>query len=95
MEIKPCCHYCEDSQHVRKHGASRARIQRYFCKSCNKTFQTRYIYQGNEANIHHLIKKLLAEGLSHSAIALQLGVGGNVISRHILMLTSTKDELSF
>lgn len=95
MKFHPICHYCEEKNHIRKHGISRAGIQRYLCTACNRTFQTRYIYQGNESDIHHLIKKLLAEGLSHSAIALQLGVGGNVISRHILMLTSTEDELSF
>lgn len=86
MEIKPCCHYCEDSDHVRKHGSSRSRIQRYLCLTCNRTFQTRYIYQGNESDIHRLIKKWLSEGQNHSEIARHLGIKTDVISRHILMM---------
>lgn len=86
MEAKPCCHYCENTDHVRKHGTSRAQIQRYLCTACNRTFQTRYIYQGNESDIHRLIKKLLAEGVSHTEITKQLGISGNVISRSILIM---------
>ncbi|WP_425482149.1 transposase [Budvicia diplopodorum] len=84
MKIKPCCHYCGNSQHVRKHGVSRARIQRYLCMSCNQTFQVRYIYHSYESNVYQLIDKMLSEGQSHISIARQLGIDAILISRHVL-----------
>lgn len=84
MNIKLCCHYCEKTNSIRKHGSSRAGIPRYYCSACKKTFQTRYIYQGNESDIHRLIRKLLAEGKSHATIASQLGIQLEIITRHIL-----------
>ncbi|WP_159565510.1 IS1/IS1595 family N-terminal zinc-binding domain-containing protein [Budvicia diplopodorum] len=94
MEIKPnpCCHYCEDKNHVCKHGKSRSGMVRYLCKACNRSFQTTYIYQGNEADIHRLIQKLLAEGKSNVDIAGQLGIKLNVISRHICMLANESER---
>lgn len=92
MDVKPCCHYCENPDHVRKYGTSRAGIQRYLCTACNRTFQSRYIYQGNEADIHRLIRKRLDEGQTHSDIAKHLGIRIDVISRHILMLSDFPDN---
>lgn len=86
MNSHPICHYCEEKHHIRKHGKSRAGITRYRCCTCNRTFQSRYIYHGNESNINRLIAKMLTEGNSHPAIASQLGIGLDVITRHILMM---------
>ncbi len=90
MEIKLCCHYCENKNQIRKHGKSRAGIPRYQCLACKRTFQTRYIYQGNETDIHRLIEKRLADGKSHSNIASQLGIRLDIISRHILAVNKDK-----
>lgn len=38
------CRYCQDSQTVRKHGKGRAGYQRFYCVSCCKTFQIKYVY---------------------------------------------------
>ncbi|WP_159566057.1 IS1/IS1595 family N-terminal zinc-binding domain-containing protein [Budvicia diplopodorum] len=94
MEIKhnPCCHYCEDKNHIRRHGKSRAGIARYLCTACNRTFQTNYIYHSNEDEIHRLIKKLLDEGKSNFDMAAHLGVGLNVISRHTFMLANESKQ---
>ncbi len=83
MDVKPCCHYCEDKTYVRKHGTARSGLMRCRCITCNRTFQVRYIYQGNEVDIRRLIKKLLAEGKSHSNIANQLGINLTVVYRYI------------
>ncbi|WP_425482134.1 transposase [Budvicia diplopodorum] len=40
------CPYCNDSNHIRKHGLGRSGYQRYFCSSCHKTFQKKYVYAG-------------------------------------------------
>ncbi len=85
MDIKLCCHYCEKQGSVRKHGKSRAGIPRYRCNACGRTFQTRYIYPGNEVDIYPLIQARLNEGLSHSDIANQLGINVEIISRYIFM----------
>lgn len=36
---------------MRKHGQSKAHIERFFCTSCKKTFQSRYIYSGSECKV--------------------------------------------
>lgn len=44
MKTKPECPYCGDFFLVRRHGKSRAKIQRYYCGNCKSTFQSKYIY---------------------------------------------------
>lgn len=39
------CPYCHDRNYVRKHGKARSGLQRYYCSECQRTFQTKYIYQ--------------------------------------------------
>lgn len=86
METKPCCHYCEDRQHVKKNGVSRAHIQRYLCTACHKTFQVSYIYHAREAQIHQAIDKLLAEEKSNFFIACKLGIKLSMVNQHILAI---------
>ncbi|WP_159567759.1 transposase-like zinc-binding domain-containing protein [Budvicia diplopodorum] len=90
MDIKPCCHHCENAHYVRKNGLSRAKSQRYFCNVCKKSFQTRYIYQGKESDIYRLIEKMLAEGESHENIASRLGIRLDMVSRYILAAVEDK-----
>ncbi|WP_425482130.1 transposase [Budvicia diplopodorum] len=40
----PLCPYCNITSRVKKHGKGRTGYQRYFCTSCSRTFQTKYIY---------------------------------------------------
>lgn len=52
---KPTCPYCNTNGYIRKHGKSRAKIQRYLCSYCSKTFQNTYIYNahpGDKKNVH-------------------------------------------
>ncbi|WP_415270856.1 transposase [Leminorella richardii] len=41
------CPYCSGIN-FRLHGFSKAKIQRYFCLGCSRTFQKKYIYLKNE-----------------------------------------------
>lgn len=58
----PICHHCARADGVKKHGIGNTGNQRYFCRFCKRTFQTRYIYRGNEENMAMQIKKLLSQG---------------------------------
>lgn len=46
---------------IRKHGKSRAKIQRYYCGNCKSTFQTKYIYMHNKID-----KKNEIDGYKHN-----------------------------
>ena len=78
----PVCHHCSENS-VRRHGLARSGVPRYYCTACKRTFQVRYIYQGNEMKILQRIKKLLAEGKSRIHISLLLGVSLRSVERHL------------
>ncbi|WP_159566326.1 IS1/IS1595 family N-terminal zinc-binding domain-containing protein [Budvicia diplopodorum] len=81
------CHHCDETNSVRKHGKARSGIQRYYCSACRKTFQVKYLYQGNEDNILEQVKKGLNDGGSRVDISRKLGVEQSVVDRHIYILT--------
>lgn len=58
----PICHHCARPDGVKKHGIGNTGNQRYYCRFCKRTFQTRYIYRGNEENMASQIKALLSLG---------------------------------
>lgn len=72
---KPICHHCNQTRRVRKHGKGRSGIQRYYCQSCKKTFQTKYIYKANEAQIAQQVTRLLSQGNTPEMIGAVLQVG--------------------
>ena len=90
-ENLPVCHLCGENS-VRKHGLARSGVQRYYCTSCKKTFQVRYIYLGNETNIFRQVKALLQEGKSRVDISRQLGVSQGIIDRQIYFITLEDEE---
>ncbi|MBP9643203.1 MAG: IS1 family transposase [Budvicia sp.] len=89
----PVCHLCGENS-VRKHGLARSGFQRYYCTSCKKTFQVRYIYLGHETNIFRQVKALLQEGKSRVDISRQLGVSQGIIDRQIYLIAIDEDESS-
>ncbi|WP_144413140.1 IS1 family transposase [Pragia fontium] len=70
----PICHHCNHATQVKKHGKSRTGFQRYYCLVCRKTFQTRYVYKGNEDKIEKQIERLSTQGHLPQAISTSLQV---------------------
>ncbi|AWH87496.1 IS1/IS1595 family N-terminal zinc-binding domain-containing protein [Limnobaculum parvum] len=91
-ENLPVCHHCSKMDCIRKHGLARSGVQRYYCTSCKRTFQVRYIYLGNETNILRQVKALLDEGKSRVEISQTLGVSQGIIDRHIYLITLEEEE---
>lgn len=81
---RPICHHCGQGP-VRKHGFARSGLQRYLCTGCHRTFQTNYIYRGNEDDIARHIHRLLDEEYSVNDIAQLLQVAPKTISYHIAL----------
>ncbi|PHI28831.1 hypothetical protein [Budvicia aquatica] len=80
----PICHHCNQTRSVRKHGKGRSTgTQRYYCQSCKKTFQTKYIYKGNEAQIARQVTRLISQGNTPEMIGAVLQVGLSTV-RHYL-----------
>ncbi|MFV0547699.1 MAG: hypothetical protein ACK5M5_03130 [Limnobaculum xujianqingii] len=77
------CLYCCEVNSVRKHGLAASGSQRYYCMSCKKTYQVKYIYQANEINIQRQITALSDEGKSNTEISRLLGVSLRVVDRLI------------
>lgn len=70
----PICHHCTRHEGVKKHGIGNTGNQRYYCRFCKRTFQTRYIYRGNEDNIALQIKNLLSIGYTPERISTETQV---------------------
>ncbi|SQI36590.1 Transposase and inactivated derivatives [Leminorella richardii] len=48
VKVQPPCRHCQQTQHVKRHGTARSGYQRYYCQSCKRTFQIKYIYAVRE-----------------------------------------------
>ncbi|PHI28803.1 IS1/IS1595 family N-terminal zinc-binding domain-containing protein [Budvicia aquatica] len=80
----PICHHCNQTRGVKKHGKSKVGSQRYYCQECKKTFLTKYIYKGNEAQIARQVTRLISQGNTPEMISAVLQVGLPTV-RHYLV----------
>lgn len=63
------CHLCNGKGCIRKHGKSRAGLQRYYCKNCKKSFQIKYIYTTYESPHQETILNMINAGKSADEVS--------------------------
>ncbi|AKJ41238.1 transposase-like zinc-binding domain-containing protein [Pragia fontium] len=79
--LKPECPFCNKNGEVIKHGAGNAGLQRYLCKGCSKTFQTRYYYRASYQSIDGQIHQLVQSGKSLKEISEHLRISAATVNR--------------
>jgi insertion element IS1 protein InsB len=77
MECKKC------GLAAQKWGRQRNGSQRYYCKACRKSWQTRYTYQALAENIDHQITALVKESVGVRGIGRILKIAVSTVIRRI------------
>lgn len=85
------CPLCKNSSFVIKRGfyirpSDKAKIQRFHCKNCSKSFSTQtfsYNYRFRKRHLDQMIYRLLCKGSSQRGCAQVLGVDPGTISRRV------------
>ncbi|VEJ55490.1 IS1 family transposase [Pragia fontium] len=84
------CQFCGSTESIRKHGKSKIGIQRFWCLSCNKTYQRNYIYKTYDSYMQAIIKNLLSKGLESDGIAKALALPSGRVDKIIFSLDQNK-----
>ncbi|SQI36476.1 Transposase and inactivated derivatives [Leminorella richardii] len=85
---QPVCPFCNSNSEVRKHGLGNSGLQRYLCKNCRRTFQSRYYYHANYHDVSEKIDVLIGEGWSVRKISAHLKVSEETVYRRIRIQSS-------
>lgn len=86
MQIKEIykCRKCQNGGI--KHGKSSSGMQRLFCKKCNTTWQSTYIYNACKMTTNQNIISLLREGCGIRSIARLLKISTTTLSKRIIKI---------
>lgn len=70
------CPFCEQTECVKKHGFGKAKLQRYRCQSCCRTFQLYYAYRACQPGMKEQIVDLAMNnaGIRDTARALHISI---------------------
>ncbi|QAX78710.1 IS1 family transposase [Yersinia hibernica] len=74
------CTFCEQIESVKKHGLGKAKLQRYRCQSCCRTFQLDYAYRACQPGMKSQIVDLAMNnaGIRDTARALHISINAVV-----------------
>jgi len=79
------CKNCNQSNCIKK--GKRNSKQRYFCKSCNFSFQLNYSYEAYKPETNTLIKNLLKEGCGVRSIARIINISNKTVLSRMLKIS--------
>jgi len=85
--ISVVCPHCK-SIDINKFGSSGVGKQRYYCKSCNKTFQWDYKYIGCDPSTRSKIYFQTINGSGTRAIARNLAISPNTVTATLMSFES-------
>lgn len=80
------CKNCNQSNCIKK--GKRKGKQRYFCKSCNFSFQLEYSYKAYELGTNTLIKSLLKEGCGIRSISRIINISSKTVLSRMLKISN-------
>ena len=94
------CPFCEKSQFTIKRGtykrySDNKKINRYHCKSCNKSFSDQTLssdYRLRKRDLGKKILKLINEGISQRGCARILGVNKKTVSSRVKCFSGLLDQ---
>lgn len=80
------CKNCNQSSCIKK--GKRNGKQRYFCKSCNFSFQLEYSYEAYNPETNTLIKSLLKEGCGIRSISRIINISSKTVLSRMLKISN-------
>ena len=85
------CRYCE-SELVYKHGHARSGEPRYRCRSCERSFQVTYRYEGNKEGTPEKIIQMAMNGSGVRDTSRVLGVSMTTVIAHLKKIKTRQDQ---
>lgn len=85
------CRFCE-SELVYKHGYARSGEARYRCRSCQRSFQLTYLYEGNKPDTPHKIVEMAMNGRGVRDTSRVLGVSITTVIAHLKKIKASKGQ---
>lgn len=82
-----CCPYC--TGYGIKYGRSRSGCQRYFCKTCGKTYLSEYRHKAYLPVINTVLIRLLKEGCGIRSMSRLLCIAPGTVTARIRNISST------
>lgn len=79
------CTKCNSSNSIRR--GLRNNKQRFYCKDCQRSFQTEYVYQAYKSNTNDFIKSLLKEGCGVRSISRVLKISKDTVLSRMLKIS--------
>ncbi len=79
--IQVNCRFCNQTEHVRKHGISVSGFQRFRCLECKRSFQLNYAYEAYKPNIKEQIVDMAMNSSGVRETSRVLKVGYNTVLR--------------
>ncbi|WP_438360523.1 transposase [Leminorella grimontii] len=87
--------YATERNCVRKHGKSRAGLQRYYCKNCKKSFQIKYIYTTYESPHKETILSMTNAGKSPDEVSKLLNIRKTKVQLVVSALSGKEAPLQY
>ena len=88
--IEVPCRYCTHTQFVQKHGKARTGVQRYLCTDCNRSFQHKYLNNGNAPGTAEKIVEMAMNGSGVRDTSRVLQISINTVLSHLKNLPLRK-----
>jgi transposase-like protein len=79
--IQVQCRFCNQTEHVRKHGTGVTGFQRFRCIECKRSFQLDYIYEAYKPNVKEQIIDMAMNSSGVRETSRVLKVGYNTVLR--------------
>ena len=81
--VQVACIHCQQTQGVVKNGKADTGHQRFLCRSCKKSFQQDYRYNGNQPGIHERIVTMTMNGSGVRDIGRVLKISPTTVISHL------------
>ena len=81
--VQVACIHCQQTEGVVKNGKAETGHQRYLCRSCKKSFQLNYKYNGNQPGTHERIVSLTMNGSGVRDIGRVLEISPTTVIAHL------------
>ncbi|ELM6648790.1 IS1 family transposase [Vibrio vulnificus] len=79
--IQAQCRFCNQTEHVRKHGTGVTGFQRFRCIECKRSFQLDYVYEAYKPNVKKQIIDMAMNSSGVRETSRVLKVGYNTVLR--------------
>ena len=81
--VDVACVQCRVTDDVVKNGKAKSGLQRFLCRTCKKSFQLDYLYNGNRPGTHEPVVEMAMNGSGVRDTGRVLGISPTTVMAHL------------